>query len=125
MCILLVIVNIPLFLMYSSTAGEDANFFNTESLFKHFSIGNIGSDKDVCQVSYLNHDKGKEMFPYLTDIKLNDEFLPSGPPAIMNFKCHEPNAYIYKIETWGFLYKLDIPLGKFSSGMDTCHLIDS
>lgn len=59
MCIMLVIVNIPLFMMYSSIEGNEVNFFNTNSLFEHFSLGNIGSDRRICQASYLDQNDGK------------------------------------------------------------------
>jgi hypothetical protein len=48
MCLALTIVNIPLFLMYSSTAKEHANFFSLNSLFEHFSLGNIGREDFIC-----------------------------------------------------------------------------
>ena len=48
MCLILSIINLPLFMMYSSTAKDAANFFNMNSLFEHFSLGNIGRKENVC-----------------------------------------------------------------------------
>lgn len=85
MCILLVITNIPLFMMYSSITGKNVNFLSTNSLFEHFSLGNIGGDRKLCQVSYLDHDEGLESYPYLTEIELNKELVHTGPGITMNF----------------------------------------
>ena len=124
LCILLSIVNIPLFTMYSSTAGDAFNFFNLNSMFEHLSLGNIGLDKKVCQVSYLDMDYKTEKYSEMSEIDINAKRIPVGQPISMNFKCDDPQAYIYKIEAWGFLYKLDIALGKFSSGKTQCEAID-
>ena len=53
LCTLLTLINLPLLLMYSSTAGSRVNLFSLNSLFEHFSLGNAGYNAEMCQVSHL------------------------------------------------------------------------
>ena len=49
MCTLLTIINFPLLMLYSSTSGRvDVNFFNVNSMFTHFHLGNIGRNEYIC-----------------------------------------------------------------------------
>ena len=113
MCLVLSIVNLPLLLMYSSTAKDHASFFNMNSLFEHFSLGNIGRKENICQWSSLHWDDGKSRYPYLNDtVTINREGVhtPEGgkPVQKLKFQCDQEHEYITLMQGFGFLYKLDI-----------------
>ena len=121
MCICLTILNIPLFLLYSSPANRlDVNFFNVNSMFTHFHLGNIGRNEYICQTSNLDHDASVERYEFLTPIDIDRKETMIQPPLEMKFKCAAENEYIYKIIDWGFLFKLNLELESFSHAATSC-----
>ena len=125
MCSILTILNIPLFMLYSAPSNRrGVNFFNLNSLFTHFHLGNIGRNEYVCQVSNLEHDAALKEFDFLSPIEVNAEGTLSSKPQKMHFKCFTEEEYIHKVIEWGFMYKLDIALEDFTKGRGKCLEID-
>lgn len=87
LCTLLTLINVPLFFMYSSTAGSRVNIFSFDSLFEHFSLGNVGFHAPVCQISHLPVESGQDLYQELGRIDVNAKKVPINPPISMNFKC--------------------------------------
>ena len=57
MCGLLTLLNLPLVFIFSAPAGRrGVSFFDLQSLFEHFSLGNIGRLEPMCQVSHLDYE---------------------------------------------------------------------
>jgi hypothetical protein len=125
MCSLLTILNVPLFLLYSAPADRrGVNFFNVNSMFTHFHLGNMGRAERVCQVSNLEHGPSLEKFDFLSPVEVNSEGTIASSAQKMHFKCFTEEEYLHKVIDWGFLYKLDLELEGFTRARDKCLAID-
>ena len=63
MCLFLSILNAPLYMMYSTAADGTVNLFNINSIFQHFSLGYIGTTKQICQTSHIPILAVKGLYP--------------------------------------------------------------
>ena len=110
--------------MYSSTAGSQVNIFNLNSLFEHFSLGNIGFNEEICQISNLEMGEAFNLYPDLTPIETNAGKTPINKPIAMQFQCNNEKDYIVGLADWGFLFKIDLKLETFSDASTKCSTIN-
>lgn len=125
LCVLLTIVNFPLLFMFSSNAGSKVNPMSLNSLFEHFSLGNVGYNDATCRVSHIHYNRSLELHPDLGPIDVNAKKVPLSEPLAMDFKCSHEDEYIFNIAAWGFLMKLDLSNETFSDAVPKCKQFDS
>jgi hypothetical protein len=73
MCLALSLINVPLFMMYSSAADGTVNIVNVGSVFTHFSLGYIGTTVQMCQTSHIPIEAVDFKYPFMGPIKYNKE----------------------------------------------------
>jgi hypothetical protein len=124
MCTILSIINMPLYLMYSTAANSRVNFLNVNSVFQHFSLGYIGTTIQICQTSHIPYEAGKSLYPNFGEIATNVGNIPRYPPKKMHYKCPLEDGYFKSLDNFGFLYKIDMDFKTYSSGDSRCQKIN-
>ena len=59
---ILTLINLPIFLMFSSTTADN-NYFAPKEAFQYFTIGNIGKGNDVCSYSNIDFATSSQIYP--------------------------------------------------------------
>ena len=125
MCVILSIINIPLFMIYAGAGNiSSVSLFRIEQVIDAYTLGNIGSTREVCSNTHIPFDAGPKLFPELTPIEIDVAGIIRGPPKVMTLRCPLVDDYIAELEQFGFLYKIDYDYDYFTSAKTRCEEVN-
>ena len=126
MCVILSIINIPLYLVYASAAqsGEGVNILSMNSVVDGYTLGNIGSVRKVCSNTHIPGDAGPKLFPGLSSIVVDPEAVKFFPPSVMKMRCPLKDDYFFQLSEFAFMNKIDYEFDYFTSANSRCEIVN-